>query len=280
MPAGPGEAPPGPGSGPSRRPQAEGGVPRRARPAAPGPRRRRRAALARSRRPARPRGPASAAVRGAHHQRHRLLFLPPAGGAEARCRSWWLCGAPGGWRRARRGRAAAAPPRREAARGPCRRVASRAAGVRCPPSVAPSCLKGRRAAREGGSCVPGPARVRRAASMPAGLGGGSPRSPAGPAECPGAWPAGPPRLRRAASTAGEERRRRHDSRVKRVLFLPCLLSSTHEVTPYAQKYGVHPRFFVFEKNGDKRLTDSGIKEDIKRIEQGLGPLKLGRRHAS
>ncbi|CAK0908613.1 unnamed protein product [Prorocentrum cordatum] len=224
---------------------------------------------------------AVAAARGAHHHGTGTSFFPPAGGAEARCRSWWLCGAPDGWRRARQGPAAAAPPRREAARGPRRRAVSRAAGALCPPSVAPSCLKGRMAAREGGSCVPGPARVRRAASMPAGVGGGSPRSsPTGPAEGLGAWPAGPPRLRRAASTAGEEHRRRHDSRVKRVLFLPCLVSSTHEVTPYAQKYGIHPRFFVFEKNGDKRLTDSGIKEDIKRIEQGLGPLKLGRRQSS
>jgi hypothetical protein len=72
----------------------------------------------------------------------------------------------------------------------------------------------------------------------------------------------------------EERKGRQESQAKRVFFSPTSLNSTHDVTPYARKYGVHPSFFEFGRKGEMRLTDNGIKEDIRRIGQGLGPLKL------
>jgi hypothetical protein len=70
------------------------------------------------------------------------------------------------------------------------------------------------------------------------------------------------------------RRKPQPGRRKSVGFLPSFLNSTHDVTPYARKYGVHPSFFNYDRTGRKRLSDEGIVEDIRRIEGGLGPLKL------
>ncbi|CAK0827473.1 unnamed protein product [Prorocentrum cordatum] len=64
------------------------------------------------------------------------------------------------------------------------------------------------------------------------------------------------------------------SPVKRVGFCSPAKNTTHEVTPYARKYGVHPSFFYFSRRGDKQLTDTGIVEEMRRKEEGLAPLKL------
>ncbi|CAK0801019.1 unnamed protein product [Prorocentrum cordatum] len=61
---------------------------------------------------------------------------------------------------------------------------------------------------------------------------------------------------------------------KRVGFFSPARNSIHEVTPYATKYGIHPDFFDFTRRGDKRLTDQGIVEQMRRKDEGLDPLKL------
>ncbi|CAK0831958.1 unnamed protein product, partial [Prorocentrum cordatum] len=135
-------------------------------------------------------------------------------------------------------------------------------------TMIPSCLKSRRASVEDSGIRP--PRVRKTGSMPVGL--------TSPEKDSCASPAGLPCLRRAKTISGDEQERglRRKPRGSRVCFPSCFLSSTHDVTPYAEKYGVHPRFFEFDRQGNKRLTDSGIMEDIRRAEKCLSPLKLSR----
>jgi hypothetical protein len=55
--------------------------------------------------------------------------------------------------------------------------------------------------------------------------------------------------------AGEDQERR-TPRVKRVSFSQ-ILPNIHDVTPYAEKYGVHPSFFDFDKRGEMTRRTSG-----------------------
>jgi len=127
----------------------------------------------------------------------------------------------------------------------------------------------------------GPPVRWRPASAPAVLRGHVLVSPEAYEENPGASRARLPPLHKAESlppgATGEvqEPGERPKSRARRVSFSPLLPNSTHDVTPYAKKYGVHPSFFDFDKRGEMRLTDSGIMEDIRRMGKGLGPLRLG-----
>jgi len=58
-----------------------------------------------------------------------------------------------------------------------------------------------------------------------------------------------------------------------VSFSPSSLNSTHDVTPYARKYGVHPRFFEFNRRGEMQLIDGGVVDDIRRVAEGDHRLK-------
>lgn len=48
---------------------------------------------------------------------------------------------------------------------------------------------------------------------------------------------------------------------------------THDVTPYANHYGIHPSFFDFDREGDMRLTFEGLAEVFRRRQAGLAPLE-------
>lgn len=131
--------------------------------------------------------------------------------------------------------------------------------------------------------------MRRTSSMP-GLGRGrlaggrAPLRPTASDGDPSASPARPTRPRKVISlplgaTGGSQERRESPAK-RRVSFSPPSLDSAHEVTPYARKYGVHPRFFEFDRRGEMRLTDAGIVEDIRRVGDGLGKLKLPGREQS
>mmetsp|Transcript_32852 Transcript_32852/g.83145 ORF Transcript_32852/g.83145 Transcript_32852/m.83145 type:complete len:209 (-) Transcript_32852:279-905(-) len=60
----------------------------------------------------------------------------------------------------------------------------------------------------------------------------------------------------AASAAGQAMRRR-------VYFCPTPLNSSHAVTPYATKYGQHPRLFDFNRRGEMQLNAAGIMEEMR-----------------
>merc|ERR1719203_2364465 len=92
----------------------------------------------------------------------------------------------------------------------------------------------------------------------------------------GAAPSELPPLRKTKSVSiGAQREcQEHGVQRRRVGFSPCFLNSAHKVTAYATQYGVHPNFFNFGRRGEMRLADSGIAEERRRKEEGLGPLML------
>jgi len=45
------------------------------------------------------------------------------------------------------------------------------------------------------------------------------------------------------------------------------MNTTHCVTPYGTKYGQHPKFFNFDRNGEMRLTDAGVAEEMRSQER-------------
>ncbi|CAK0819572.1 unnamed protein product [Prorocentrum cordatum] len=51
------------------------------------------------------------------------------------------------------------------------------------------------------------------------------------------------------------------------------IPDTLDVTPYSSHYGIHPNFFDFDRDGDMRLTFTGIAEVFRRKEAGLAPLE-------
>jgi len=81
------------------------------------------------------------------------------------------------------------------------------------------------------------------------------------------------------ATLSTQSRRRDGLRValektwRRVFFR--VRKSFHEVdTTYGEEYGVHPRFFQFDRHGVMRLTDDGLAENMRREEAGEPPLQL------
>jgi len=54
---------------------------------------------------------------------------------------------------------------------------------------------------------------------------------------------------------------------KAVCFGMSPKASPHAITPYAQVYGMHPRFFDFDRKGRMQLTDDGVAEELRQLEQ-------------
>jgi len=54
---------------------------------------------------------------------------------------------------------------------------------------------------------------------------------------------------------------------RRVYFCPTPLNSTHAVTPYATKYGQHPRLFDFNRRGEMQLNAEGIMDELRTKER-------------
>eukprot|EP00929_Paragymnodinium_shiwhaense_P036075 TRINITY_DN19385_c0_g1_i1.p2 TRINITY_DN19385_c0_g1~~TRINITY_DN19385_c0_g1_i1.p2 ORF type:complete len:209 (+),score=33.83 TRINITY_DN19385_c0_g1_i1:105-731(+) len=54
---------------------------------------------------------------------------------------------------------------------------------------------------------------------------------------------------------------------RRVVFCPTPMNSTHAITPYANVYGKHPRYFDFDRKGEMRLNDAGLYEEMRQREQ-------------
>lgn len=66
-----------------------------------------------------------------------------------------------------------------------------------------------------------------------------------------------------ASPSGKKNR-------KAVFFAP--FNTVHEVTPYSQIYGEHPRFFNFDRKGAMKLTDRGVAEEMRRAGEMLATM--------
>jgi hypothetical protein len=56
-----------------------------------------------------------------------------------------------------------------------------------------------------------------------------------------------------------------------VRFTPAVVSSEHEITPYSQIYGTHPRFFDFDRKGRMQQTDEGVAEELRMAEEHGSP---------
>jgi hypothetical protein len=54
---------------------------------------------------------------------------------------------------------------------------------------------------------------------------------------------------------------------RRVYFCPTPQNSSHVVTPYGKKYGMHPAFFDFDRRGEMQLTDAGVVDEMRQQEE-------------
>mmetsp|Transcript_180565 Transcript_180565/g.572895 ORF Transcript_180565/g.572895 Transcript_180565/m.572895 type:complete len:116 (-) Transcript_180565:179-526(-) len=53
---------------------------------------------------------------------------------------------------------------------------------------------------------------------------------------------------------------------RRVNFCPTPMNTSYAVTPYAVKYGKHPKCFDFNRKGEMQLNDRGVMEEMEEMQ--------------